>query len=46
MGVMARLRNLGRDVVDRDDAVKQHHDHETKQTKREVVQEWIAYHLV
>jgi hypothetical protein len=46
MGVMARLCNLGRDVVDRDDAVKQHHDHETEQTKREVVQEWIAYHLV
>jgi hypothetical protein len=42
MGMMARLRDLRRDVVDRDDAVEQHHDHEDQQTKRKIIQKRIA----
>jgi hypothetical protein len=40
--MMARLRNLRRDVVDRDDAVEQHHDDENQQKQREIVQKRIA----
>ena len=38
---MPRLSDLGRNVVDRDDAVDQHDDHEKQQTKCEVIQEWV-----
>jgi hypothetical protein len=43
VGMMARLGDLGRDVVDRDDAVEQHHHHEQQQEQREIVQERIAH---
>ena len=43
VGMMARLRDLRRNVVDRDDAVEQHHDHEKQQKQREIVEKRIAH---
>jgi hypothetical protein len=43
VGMMTALGDLGRDIVDRDDAVEQHHNHENQQEKREIVQKRIAH---
>src|SRR6516225_6263412 len=43
VGMMAGLRDLRRDVVDRDDAVEQHHDHENQEKQREIVEKRIAH---
>jgi hypothetical protein len=42
--MMTLLSDPSRDIVDRNDPVEDHNDHEDEQTKCEVVQEWIAYH--
>ena len=36
--VMAAMGDLGRNVVDRDDAVEQHDHHKKQQTERDIVQ--------
>ena len=36
--LMPRLGDLGRNVVDRDDAVEQHDHHKKQQTERDIVQ--------
>src|SRR6516165_2159117 len=43
VGVMTRMSDLGRNVVDRDDAVDQHDDHEKQQAKRKVIKEWVFH---
>jgi hypothetical protein len=43
--MMARFGNPGRNVMDSDDPIEDHNDHENKQSECEVVQEWIVYHF-
>jgi hypothetical protein len=45
MRMMALFGDPGRNVMDRDDPVEDHNDHENKQSKSEVVQEGIANHF-
>src|SRR5215212_3086733 len=40
--VVSAFRNQVRNIVDRDDAVEQHHDHEDQDEEREVIQERVA----
>src|SRR6516164_11206409 len=41
--MMTRMGDLGRNVVDRYDAVDQHDDHEKQQAKRKVIEEWVFH---
>jgi hypothetical protein len=43
--MMARFGNPCRNVMDSDDPIEDHNDHENKQSECEVVQEWIVYHF-
>jgi hypothetical protein len=43
VGMVALFCDRVRDIVDRDNAVEQHHDHEQQQKQREIVQKRVTH---